>query len=249
LGSILHEKQGDCAVTQVDVKVLSTTAMKTVFDELTPQFERATGNRLVVSLGPSLQLEKRLGEGEAADMAIVSAAGAKDLIAGAKIVAASVVDIAGSSLGVAVQKGAPKPDVSSAGSFKQALLAARSIGVSKPVGGGQSGVHMAKVFDRLGIAEAMAAKAKYGGGGPSGLVGLLVLRGEAEIGVQQLAELMAVSGIEIVGPLPAELQSVTPFVAAIPTNATHAAAGRAVIDFLTTPAAKRVIKSKGLEPA
>jgi molybdate transport system substrate-binding protein len=236
-------------VSQIEIKVLSTTAMKTVFDELSPQFERATGNRLAVSLGPSLQLEKRLGEGEAADMAIVSAAGAKDLIACGKIVAGSVVSIAGSGLGVAVQKGAPKPDISSAEAFKRALLAAKSIGVSKPVGGGQSGVHMAKVFEQLGIAEAMAAKSKYGGGGPSGLVGLLVLRGEAEIGVQQIAELMAVPGIDMIGPLPAALQSVTPFVATIPTNASHAEAGRAVIDFLTTPAAKRVIEAKGLEPA
>jgi molybdate transport system substrate-binding protein len=236
-------------VTPIDIKVLSTTAMKTVFDELTPQFERATGHRLTVDLGPSLQLEKRLGEGEAADMAIVSAAGAADLTGRGKIVAGSIVGVAGSALGVAVPRGAPKPDISSAEAFKRALLAAKSIAVSKPVGGGQSGVHMAKVFDRLGIAAAMAAKAKYGSGGPTGLVGLIVLRGEAEIGVQQIAELMAVAGIDMVGPLPAELQSVTPFVAAIPTSAGHAEAGRAVIDFITTAAAKRVIKAKGLEPA
>jgi molybdate transport system substrate-binding protein len=235
-------------VTQVDLKVLSTTAMKTVFDELVPQFERTTGNRLTVSFGPSLQLEKRLGDGEAADMAIVSGAGAKDLLARGRL-AGKAVDVAGSPLGVAVQKGAPKPDISSAGAFKRAFLAAKSIALSKPVGGGQSGVHMAKVFAQLGIADAMAAKAKYGGGGPTGLVGLIILRGEAEIGVQQLAELMAVPGIDIVGPLPAELQSITPFVAVIPANASHAEAGRAVIDFLTTPAAKRVIKAKGLNPA
>jgi len=233
----------------IDIKVLSTTAMKTVFDELAPQFERATGNRIDATFGPSLQLEKRLGEGEAADMAIVSAAGAKDLIGQGRIVAGSVVDLCGSALGVAVPNGAPKPDLSGAESFKRALLAAKAIACSKPVGGGQSGVHMAKVFAQLGIADAMQAKAKYGGGGPSGLVGLIVLRGEADIGMQQLAELMAVPGIDVVGPLPAELQSVTPFVAATPANAAHAAAGRAVIDFLTTPAAKAVMKAKGLEPA
>ena len=223
--------------------------MKTAFDELTPQFERATGNRLNVSFGPSLALEKRLGEGEAADLAIVSAAGARDLEVRGKVVAGSVVDLAGSPLGVAVQKGAPKPDISTGEAFKRAFLAAKSIAVSKPVGGGQSGVHMAKVFEQLGITDAMAAKAKYGGGGPTGLVGLIIERGEAEIGVQQLAELMAVAGIDIVGPLPAELQSITLFVAAIPSNASHAEAGRSVIGFLTTPAAKAVIKAKGLDPA
>jgi molybdate transport system substrate-binding protein len=232
-----------------DVTVLATTAMKTSFDELAPQFERASGHRLTLIFGPSLQLEKRLGEGEGADVAIVSAAGVDDLVARGKLVPGSGTAIAGSALGVAVPRGAPKPDLSSAEAFKRALLAAKSVAVSKPVGGGQSGVHMAKVFERLGIAEQMAAKAKYGQGGPSGLVGLIIERGEADIGVQQIAELLAVPGIDFVGPLPAELQSVTPFVAAIPTAAQNADRGRALIAFLTSPEAKRVIKAKGLEPA
>jgi molybdate transport system substrate-binding protein len=232
-----------------DVTVLATTAMKTSFDELAPQFERASGHRLALTFGPSLQLEKRLGEGEGADVAIVSAAGINDLVARGKLVPGSDTAIAGSALGVAVPRGAPKPDLSSADAFKRAVLAAKSVAVSKPVGGGQSGVHMAKVFERLGIAEQMAAKAKYGQGGPAGLVGLIVERGEADIGVQQIAELLAVPGIDFVGPLPAELQSVTPFVAAIPTAAQNADAGRQLIDFLRTPEAKRVIKAKGLEPA
>jgi molybdate transport system substrate-binding protein len=233
----------------VEIKVLSTTAMKVVFEELAPRFERETGQRLAVSLGPSAQLEKRLGEGEAADVAIVTSAGAKDLIARGTLAAGSLADVARSSIGVAVAKGAPKPDISSAESFKRAMLAAKSIACSKPVGGGQSGAHLAKVFERLGIGEAMAAKAKYGVGGAAGLAALVVLRGEAEIGLQQMAELMAVSGIDVVGPLPPELQSVTTFTAAVVTKSEHAAAGRALIDFLTSPPAKSVIKAKGLEPA
>jgi molybdate transport system substrate-binding protein len=182
-------------------------------------------------------------------VAIVSGAGIDDLVARGKIAPGSVTAIAGSALGVAIPRGAPKPDISSAEAFKRALLAAKSVAVSKPVGGGQSGVHMAKVFERLGIAEQIAAKAKYGQGGPAGLVGLIIERGEAEIGVQQIAELLAVPGIDFVGPLPAELQSVTPFVAAIPAAAQNAQAARDLIAFLTTPEAKRVIKAKGLEPA
>jgi molybdate transport system substrate-binding protein len=232
----------------IDIKVLSTTAMKTVFEELSPAFERATGNRLAVTLGPSLRLEKQLGEGEAADIAIVSASGTRDLTAQGKMVAGSAVEIAKSSIGVAVPKGATKPDLSTVEGFKRALLAAKSIACSKPVGGGQSGVHIAKVFADLGIAEQMQAKAKYGAGGAGGLAGLVVLRGEADIGIQQMAELMAVEGIDVVGPLPAAIQMVTPFVAAIPANASHPEAGRAVIAFLTTPEAKRVLKAKGLEP-
>jgi molybdate transport system substrate-binding protein len=235
-------------VNGIDIKVLSTTAMKTVFEELAPAFERETGNRLAVTLGPSMQLEKRLNEGAAADMAIVSAAGARDLIEHGRLIAGSTVVIANSSIGVAVQKGAPKPDISSVEGFKQALLAAKSLAMSKPVGGGQSGAHMAKVLAQLGIAEAILPKAKYGEGGAKGLAGLVVLRGEADIGIQQMAELMAVIGIDVVGPLPAALQSITPFVAGIPANATDAEVSRAVIMFLTTPEAKRVIKAKGLDP-
>ena len=232
-----------------EIKVLSTTAMKTVFEALAGGFEQATGNRLNVTLGPSLRLEKQLGDGEAADMAIVSASGARELIASGKMAAAGVVEIAKSSIGVAVARGAPKPDISSVESFKRAMLAAKSIACSKPVGGGQSGAHLAKVFEQLGITAAMQAKSKYGAGGAAGLAGLVVLRGEADIGIQQMAELMAVDGIDVVGPLPADIQMITPFVAGIPANASHPDAGRALIAFLTTPEAKRVLKAKGLEPA
>ena len=229
-----------------EIKVLSTTAMKTVFEALAGDFERATGNRLNVTLGPSLRLEKQLGDGEAADMAIVSASGARDLIAAGKMIAAGVAEIAKSSIGVAVAKGAPKPDISTVESFKRAMLAANSIACSKPVGGGQSGVHLAKVFDELGITAQMQAKSKYGA---AGLAGLVVLRGEADIGIQQMAELMAVDGIDVVGPLPAAIQMITPFVAGIPANASYPDAGRALIAFLATPEVKRVLKAKGLEPA
>ena len=233
----------------IEIKVASTTAMKTVFEDLAPAFERATGNRTSVELGPSLRLEKELGDGKAADVAIVSRKGVEDLTARGRLAAGSAVHIADSTIGIAVAKGAPKPDISTPENFKRAMLAAKSIACSKPVGGGQSGAHLAKVFGQLGITAAMEAKSHYGAGGAAGLAGLVVLRGEAEIGIQQMAELMAVSGIDIVGPLPRELQSVTPFVAGISTNASHPEAAKALIAFLTTPEAKRVIKARGLEPA
>jgi molybdate transport system substrate-binding protein len=108
---------------------------------------------------------------------------------------------------------------------------------------------MAKMFEQLGITQAMQAKSHYGAGGAAGLAGLVILRGEAEIGIQQMSELMAVDGIDVVGPLPDELQSVTMFTAGIPTSSSHAEASRALIAFLRTPAAKTVIAAKGLEPA
>jgi molybdate transport system substrate-binding protein len=236
-------------VSGIEIRVVSTTAMKTVFEEVAPAFERATGHRTFVELGPSLRLEKELGEGKATDIAIVSRKGIEQLTARGLIAAGSAVHIADSTIGVAVARGGAKPDISSAESFKRAMLAAKSIACSKPVGGGQSGAHLAKVFEELGITEQMQVKSKYGAGGAAGLAGLVVLRGEAEIGIQQMAELMAVSGIDIVGPLPRELQSVTPFVAGISTNSSHPEAAKALIAFLTTPEAKHTIKAKGLEPA
>ena len=109
-------------------------------------------------------------------------------------------------MALAVQKGAARPDISSAAKFKEALLAAKSLGMSNPVGGGQSGANLVKIFDKLGITEAMKAKAVYGPGGPAGLIGNFLVRKEVEIGIQQLPELMAVPGIDIVGPLPPDIQ-------------------------------------------
>jgi molybdate transport system substrate-binding protein len=231
-----------------EVTVLSTTAMKTAFEELGPAFERETGYRLKLTFGPSLQLEKRLADGESADVAIVTHAGAQDLIAQGRGHAGSLADLARSFIGVCVAKGAPRPDLSSAEAFKAAMLRAKSIALSKPVGGGASGAHMVAVFERLGIAAAIKGKSIYGAGGPAGLVGLIVARGEAEIGIQQMAELMAVASVDVVGPLPAALQSVTQFTAFVPSASPAPDGGRAVIDFLLKPAAKAVIKAKGLEP-
>jgi molybdate transport system substrate-binding protein len=238
----------ECLASPNELKVLSTTAMKMVFEELAPGFERGNGCRLAINLGPSLQLEKRLREGEMADVAIVTRAGAEDLLARGAFATGSLVDVARSLIGICVAKGAARPDLSSAEGFKQAMLRAKSIALSKPVGGGASGAHMAKVFDRLGIAAEIEAKAKYGAGGAKGLAALTVARGEAEIGIQQMAELLAVPEIDVVGPLPAALQAVTQFTAAVPSGAQQGAAARALIDFLGTPTAKSVIKAKGLEP-
>ena len=231
-----------------EVTVLSTTAMKTVFQTLRPVFECETGYALKLAFGPSLQLEKRLAEGEGADVAIVTHAGAQQLIATGRGTAGSLADLARSFIGICVAAGAPQPDISSAQAFQAAMLRARSIATSKPVGGGASGAHMAAVFERLGIAAAIQDKSIYGAGGPAGLVGLIVARADAEIGIQQMAELMAVPCVDIVGPLPDALQSVTQFTALVPTAARQPEHGRAVIDFLRRPAAKEVIKAKGLEP-
>ncbi len=231
-----------------EVSIVATTAFKTAYDAFGPAVEQETGYRPKLTFGPSLQLETRLAGGEEADIAIVTHAGAQNLITQGRGTAGSLTDVARSFIGVCVAKGAPRPDLSSAEAFKAAMLRAKSVALSKPVGGGASGAHMAAVFERLGIAAAIKDKAIYGAGGPAGLVGLIVVRGDAEIGIQQMAELMAVSGVDIVGRLPEQLQGVTQFTAFVPTVAIAPQGGHAVIDFLRTPAAKAVIKAKGLEP-
>ena len=181
------------------------------------------------------------------DVAIATAEGLEDLIKTNKIVNGSRADLAQSRVGLAVQKGAPKPDISSAEKFKQTLLAAKSIGTSNPVGGGASGAHIAKVLEQLGIADAVKGKTTFGPGGPAGLIGNYLVRKEVEIGLQQIPELMAVPGIDIVGPLPDEIQAITVFSAGLSTGAKEEQAGTALINFLTTPNAKAVLKSKGME--
>lgn len=231
-----------------EIKLLSTTALKTSVDELTSQFESATGKKLVAFYAPSTQIAKRVAEGEGADLAITTGPRVDDLIKQGRIVPGTRVDIARSAIGVAVQPGAPKPDISSVDTFTRALLAAKSIGMSNPNGGGASGIHLWSVFERLGIADALKPKTTFGPGGPAGLIGLYLLRREVEIGLQQMPELMAVPGIDIVGPVPGEMQGITLFSAGIPTNADDPDAGKALAKHLTTPAAAAIIKAKGMQP-
>ena len=230
-----------------EIKVLATTAMKTSLDELTPELERATGAKLAFAFGPSAKIAKMVADGEPNDVAIVTDHGFEELARQGKLVAGSRADVAKSAMALAVQKGAPRPDISSGEKFKAALLAAKSLGMSNPVGGGQSGANLVKIFDKLGITEAMKAKAVYGPGGPAGLIGNFLLRKEVEIGIQQLPELMAVPGIDIVGPLPPDIQMMTVFTAGLSTAAKNPDGGKALIAFLTTPKAMAVIKAKGME--
>jgi molybdate transport system substrate-binding protein len=232
----------------VEIKLFCTTALNKAMEQLAPAFERANGHKLAMTFASAASLAKRVAEGEAADVAIVSAPAIDDLIKQGRMAPGGRVDIAKSGMGVAVCAGAAKPDISSPEAFKRTLLSAKAIAASNPAGGGASGTHFAAVLERLGIADTVKSKLKYSGGGLGGLAGTLVANGEADIGVQQISELMAAGGVDIVGPLPAELQNTTQFSAGIPVNAKAPDAGKALIAFLTTPAARNVLKVKGLEP-
>lgn len=230
------------------VRVHSTTAMKTVLDALAPAFEAVHGTRVILNFGPSGRMAELVANGEATDVVIVTAGGIDDLIAKGRVVAGTRVDIARSLIGIAVPKGAPRPVIGTVEEFKHFLLAVKAAAMSHPTGGAQSGAHLAKVFKRLGIADAMRAKSIYGPGGPAGLVGNYLLRGEADVGLQQMPELMAVPGIDVVGPLPAELQLVTIFSAGLSAAAKNVDGSKAWIDQLRSPEATAVIRANGMEP-
>lgn len=230
------------------VKLICSTALKSSLEDLLPGFEKANGQKVEASYGASAQLTKRLMDGEAADAVVLTRPGIEEMIKVGKVVAGSGLDVASSQTMVAVKQGTPRPDISTAEKFKQALLAAKSIAYSGP-GSGASGAHIAKVVEQLGIADAIRSKTVLGPGGPAGLIGNYLVRGEAEIGMQQDSELMAVPGVDIIGPMPPGLELTTWFVFGIHTGAGEATAGRALGQFMLSPAAKAVMKSKGLTPA
>jgi molybdate transport system substrate-binding protein len=168
------------------------------------------------------------------------------LIKAGRLEAGSDTTLARSSVGVAVRKGAPKPDISTPEALKRALLAAKSVSYSNPAFGGASGVHFGKVIERLGITEEMKAKTKFPPEG--GFTARLLITGEAELAVQQIGELISVPDVELVGPLPTDLQSVTVFAAAVPSAASQPQAAMALIRYLQSSEATAVMKVKGLDP-
>jgi len=232
-----------------ELKVLSTIAMRQVMEDLGPKFERATGHKLAITFATLGGVVKRVQGGETADVVVIPRQGIDSFVKDGKAAAGNVTVIARSGIGVAVRKGAPKPDISSPEALKRTLLAAKSITYSNPALGGASGIHFAKVLDRLGIANEMRSKTVFGKTPGGEGVGVLVANGEAEIGVHQFQELIAIAGIELVGPLPGDLQDTIVFSAAIMGGAKDAETAKALVDFLRTPEAAAVIKAKGMEPA
>ena len=230
-----------------EIKVMTSGALAVALKELTPAFERASGSTLIVVSGGSVagapdSIPDRLQRGERADVLIMAAAGIDDLTKAGRVVAGSRVDLARSSIGLAVRKDAPKPDISTVDALRRALLQASSVAYSSSV----SGVYVStELFQRLGIAAEMRTRSRKVEREP---VGAVVARGEAEIGFQQISELRAVAGVEVVGPLPPAVQRVTVFSAAAATGSPNPGGGRALIAFLASPNASAAIAKSGMEP-
>jgi molybdate transport system substrate-binding protein len=232
-----------------ELKVLSAIGMQSVMEDLGPKFERATGHKLAISFATAGAAVKRAQGGEAADVVIATRQGIDGLVKNGKAAADNVTVLASAGISVAIRKGAPKPDISSPDALKRTLLAAKSISYVDPASGGASGIHFIKVLDRLGIANEMKSKTVFPNPKAPAEVGVLVAKGEAEIGVHIIVELISVAGIDLVGPLPGDLQNTIVFSAAIMSGAKDATAAKALVNFLRTPEAVAVIKAKGMEPA
>jgi molybdate transport system substrate-binding protein len=225
-----------------DMKILSTHAVQEALSELGPAFERVSGASLAIDYDPANALKRAIEAGMPFDVAIVTRTVIDELALKGKVRAETCKDICRSGLGVAVRQDAAAPDIATADAFRRSLLAARSVVRSKE---GTSGLYFETLLDRLGIADAMRGKIVLG---PSGRIAELVARGEAEMGVQQIPELLPVKGVQYVGPLPGELQLWTVFAAGIGSNANDPAAAKAFIEALVAPSAVALFRAKGLEP-
>jgi molybdate transport system substrate-binding protein len=225
------------------MKVMCSNSMRAVMDRLIPEFERTSGSKVEITYDPAKRMMSRIRAGEAADVVIIGSGAIDELAQEGLIVADTRVVLARSSIGMAVAAGAMKPDIGSVEAFKAALLKARSIAYTIE---GASGMHFAELIEKMGIAEAVKAKARRQ---PGGLVGELVARGEAEAAIQQISELMAVPGIQLVGPIPRELQKITVVSGGVFRNTRLSDAARALLAFLSSRPARAVIQEKGLEPA
>lgn len=228
--------------TAADLRVLTAGAAKPLVLALAPAFEQRSGHRVVVENDTAGALLRRALAGERFDLIIVTSAGIEQLERAGRVAAGSARPLARVGIGVGVREGAPRPDLSSVNSFRDALLAARAVAVIDPASGGSSGIYLAGLFERMGIAAAMKAKSVLV---PGGLTAQRVLSGEADLAVQQISEIVAVPGIVLAGPIPAELQNHTVYAGAVAADAPDAA--RALLDWLGSAAAAGPLKSAGLE--
>ncbi len=224
-----------------DIKLFEGNALNTVMEELGPQFEKATGNKIDATIGTSAQLKARVDGNEPFDAIILTKALLDQLATQGKVADSPRVPIAHAGIGVAIRKGAPKPDISTVDAFKQAVLNAKSIGF---VDNTPTGAALKAIFAKLGIADQVNPKLT-----PLHIqAAVAVTNGDVEIAMTQISEILPYPGAELVGPLPADIQVNTVFAAGIGTAAKNADGAAALIKFLTAPPAAAVIKAKGMEP-
>lgn len=225
-----------------ELRIFGSRVTKMVIAEIGPQFEHSTGYKPIVVTDVAAVMKRRIEQGEAFDLAVLVDFQTDDLIKAGKLVAATRVDVMKAGIGVAVRRGAPKPDIGTIDAFKQTLLAAKSLTYLKE---GASTRHLARVFDQLGIAEALRPKTTQP---MTESVSEMVADGEVELGIIVIPNILSVPGADLVGPLPPELQSYIVFTAAVSAQSANQQAAKALIKLLTSPSTVDVIRTKGMEP-
>ena len=225
-----------------EIKVLGSPGTRAPYTLLVPGFEKATGHKVTTTWGGVNAVAKRVADGEVADVVMLPVVQIDDLIRQGKLIPETRVNVASSGVGVAIRAGAPKIDAASSDGIRKALLAAKTIAYSA----GPSGVHIERLIAKWGLTDQL--KAKVVPPIPDVPIGEVVARGDAEIGFQQVSELLPVKGIDYLGPLPADIQEVTLFSAAVHKSAGPTDAARALLKFLTAPEAAPIIRKTGMEP-
>jgi molybdate transport system substrate-binding protein len=233
------------AASAADLKVLTAGAFKPVLAGLQPEFERATGHRLKLENDTAGGLQRRLASGEAFDVIVSSPASLQSALQAGQI-AGPPLPLARVGIGVAVARGHALPEIGSVEGFKSTLLGAKTVAYIDPAAGGSSGVYLDRLFDQLGIGRQVRAKAVLV---PGGLVAERVVNGQAEVGVHQISEILAVKDAVLVGPLPAQIQNYTVYAGAVSARSADAAAARQLLDALRGEAVARVLRERGMEPA
>jgi molybdate transport system substrate-binding protein len=228
-----------------DIRVLAGSAVQPVMEELVPAFERESGHRVIFEWGAAGGMAQRVGQGDAADAAVVTAPQMDALIRESRVAAQTRLDLGQTGVGVFVRKGARRPDIATAENFKRAMLEARSIGYNDPAAGAPVSIYLMGLFERMGISAQMTPKTvvfkKRGDRFDA------VARGEVEIGFNQVSEIVAQPSVDLVGPLPSAIQNMTTLSVAVLTNATHPQAAKELVEFLRRPESIATFTRKGFE--
>ncbi len=232
------------SVHAAEIKVLSAGAMKGMVTELAEAFRQETGHTVVISSGTAGEIRQKVMAGDPADVVFVTDTVLEQLAATNMVVADSRADIAHTGIGVAVREGAPRPDISTPEAFKQTILAAKSLVYTNPALGATSGIHFASVLQRLGIADAVKDKTVLW---PGGYAAEALLKGQADLCVHQISEILPVKGVTLVGPLPRELQKITTYSVALSSRAATPGVARTFIAFVARPSFKAKLAAAGLD--
>ncbi len=225
------------------LKLLSSMATRELLNELVVQYQRSAGQAVICEAAGGVDVAKRVRAGESVDVVVLSSTAIDSLIAAGSLLPDSRIDLVRSGVSIAVRAGAARPDVSSAPAVRSAVLAARTLSYST----GPSGVYLEKLFERWGILEQIRSRIVVP---PPGVpVGSLIANGTVELGFQQLSELMTLPGIDVLGPLPADIQTITVFSGGISSGCTRPEAARALLNYMASPAVTEMKSRFGMEAA